>query len=427
MKEVILSRNRRVPLKQNFHIYRGETSYGERASGAYAFNPTSEGSSPATDRVTYKVIKGPLVEEIHQTFNSWISCVIRVYQHVDYIEFDWVVGPIPWDRWRVDSGQEIVSRFETDLRSNGTFFTDANGRETLRRVRDHRFTWRVESTENVASNYYPVTSWMFIRDYEKNLQLTILPDRTEGGSSLHDGEIEMMVHRRLMRDDGFGVDEPLNEPGEDNRGLIVRGKHYVIVDDIRTSVQKMRILTKSLANKPIMAFRPQGTRAEEVLSRERSEFIGLDRKLPLNINLLSLERWDDHRALIRLEHIFEVNEDPKYSRPRRVSLRDLFSPMRVTSAEEVTLNGQVGKTLATAQQMQWQVEFDPYFNYTNQLTQIDSTGKPCKVFTIISFNTNNFLCVFFAETNDFRESTDNLVLFLYPMEIKTYLITFERS
>lgn len=44
----------------------------------------------------------------------------------------------------------------------------------------------------MAGNYYPVTSRIFIKD--ANTQLTILNDRSQGGSSLRDGEIELMVN-----------------------------------------------------------------------------------------------------------------------------------------------------------------------------------------------------------------------------------------
>lgn len=48
-----------------------------------------------------------------------------------------------------------------------------------------------EETEPVSSNYYPINSRIFISDNEK--QLTILTDRSHGGSSLKDGQIEIMV------------------------------------------------------------------------------------------------------------------------------------------------------------------------------------------------------------------------------------------
>ena len=42
-------------------------------------------------------------------------------------------------------------------------------------------------------------------------QFTILTDRSQGGSSMQDGDMEIMIHRRLLYDDAFGVGEPLNE------------------------------------------------------------------------------------------------------------------------------------------------------------------------------------------------------------------------
>ena len=36
-------------------------------------------------------------------------------------------------------------------------------------------------------------------------------DRSQGGSSLKSGEIELMLHRRFLIDDDRGVEEALNE------------------------------------------------------------------------------------------------------------------------------------------------------------------------------------------------------------------------
>lgn len=38
---------------------------------------------------------GPVVQEIHQTINEWVSQVVRIYPEEEHIEFDWLVGPIP--------------------------------------------------------------------------------------------------------------------------------------------------------------------------------------------------------------------------------------------------------------------------------------------------------------------------------------------
>lgn len=47
--------------------------------------------------------------------------------------------------------------------------------------------------------------------------------------------LSLQVHRRLMYDDGRGVDESLDEPGENGKGLVIRGHHIVLVDDFENS------------------------------------------------------------------------------------------------------------------------------------------------------------------------------------------------
>ncbi len=44
-------------------------------------------------------------------------------------------------------------------------------------------------------------------------------DRAQGGSSINEGELELMIHRRTRLDDSRGVGEPLNEKGKDGLGL----------------------------------------------------------------------------------------------------------------------------------------------------------------------------------------------------------------
>ena len=48
----------------------------------------------------------------------------------------------------------------------------------------------------------------------------------------------MMIHRRLIVDDGRGVGEPLNETGQDSQGLRQFVRHYVLFDGDYRTVQK---------------------------------------------------------------------------------------------------------------------------------------------------------------------------------------------
>lgn len=86
-----------LPFSQEFLYYEGATGNNEvfenRSSGAYIFRPI--GTAYNLNQTSSKVYKGPLVDELHTTVTSWISSVTRLYKDAKYIEFEWLVGPIP--------------------------------------------------------------------------------------------------------------------------------------------------------------------------------------------------------------------------------------------------------------------------------------------------------------------------------------------
>lgn len=451
VKALQLADGRRMALRQNLLYYDADGKFRpEKNSGAYIFNPTERGAQriATNNKVELLVQRGAVLEEVQQVFSPWCSQVIRVYKHSDYVEFQWLVGPIPLQaditgasgsQLSVENGREIISAYETDMKTNGTFFTDSNGRETIRRLRNHRSDYRLLTTEHTASNYYPVTSWIFIRDYNRNLQLSLLPDRPQGGSSIRDGQIELMLHRRLLQDDGLGVDEPLNEPGIDKHGLIVRGKHYLLAGPIDAVIRSTRQLSKHLHLRPIQWFQAppaginllpnsaiqhqlsnlnmnsnlntldsllqqandQNSKANPV---SRFKFTGLRDYLPKMVNLLTLESWDNETVLIRLEHIFEINEDADLSRPVQVSLKMMFRNFKIISAREMTLNGLQDIDVARINRLRFRTATDPYKNYTDELSE---------------FINMDFVSPLLESS---QQGEDLLVVELRPMDIRTFLV-----
>lgn len=84
------------------------------------------------------------------------------------------------------------------MKTSGLFYTDSNGREMIERKLNYRSTYNYTNEEPVASNFYPVTSRIMLRDKEKNLDLAVVTDRAQGGSSLQDGQIQLMVNLSLI-------------------------------------------------------------------------------------------------------------------------------------------------------------------------------------------------------------------------------------
>lgn len=107
------------------------------------------------------------------TFGDWAAQEVTLYDDGEYVEVDWTIGPINVNE---GLGKEVILRYDTDIQSQGKFYTDANGRELLERTRDSRPTWAYTVTEPVSGNYYPVNSRIYVKDATR--QLTILTGKT---------------------------------------------------------------------------------------------------------------------------------------------------------------------------------------------------------------------------------------------------------
>lgn len=334
-------------VNQAFYWYNGSI-IEEQPSGAYIFRPNSSHANLISTGGKVETFKGPMVQEVRQVVSPYISQVVRLYTGQKHAEFEYTVGPIPvGDHW----GKEVITRFDTDIKSNQLFYTDANGREMQERKRDYRPTWTLDNTEPVAGNYYPVNSRMYIKDSAK--QLTVLTDRSLGGASLKDGSLEIMLHRRLLKDDKRGVAEPLNETGILGKGLIVRGKLCVILAPPKSSAALHRELGEKLLLEPVLTFAPNSLTFKKWTSQFNSLHSGLTRELPANVHLLTLETMSD-TALIRVEHQYEAGEDPKLSQPVNISLAGLFNDFDIESMTEMNLAA--NQLLADKQPLYWNIK-----------------------------------------------------------------------
>ncbi|XP_066147908.1 lysosomal alpha-mannosidase-like [Euwallacea fornicatus] len=337
----IVINNLEVPVSQNFYYYKGfvgdNRQFENRSSGAYIFRPDGALVKVA-EKINYTIYRGDIVAEVHQVFNEYISQIIRVNAIDNYVEFDWVVGPIPHDG---TSGIEVVTKYTSDLKSDSTFYTDSNGKELLKRVRNFRPTWKLNLSEPVTGNYYPVTSQISIRDETADMDLAVLVDRAQGGSSLNDGEIELMVHRLCLHDDAFGVGEALNETAF-GKGLVARGSHYITIGTKNSENDKsIAAITKDVAQRRLLdtwTFVTPKPNKDDVISYDL-EFSGLRQSLPENVQILTLEPWIGFSFLLRVEHVFEKGEDSVLSQPTQVNLATIFNSFEIVSARETTLGG----------------------------------------------------------------------------------------
>ncbi|XP_042025665.1 alpha-mannosidase isoform X2 [Salvia splendens] len=294
-----------IPVQQSYLWYASSPGEADpQASGAYIFRPTGSLPSVVSRSVPLKIIRGPLVDEVHQQFNSWIYQIIRVYKDKDHAEFEFTIGPIPTD----DSiGKEVITRLSANMATDQVFYTDSNGRDFLKRVRDYRADWPLTVTQPVAGNYYPINLGIFIED--KKSELSVLVDRATGGSSISDGEIELMLHRRILKDDSRGVGEPLDEivciNNNTCEGLTVRGNYYVSVDQLGSGARWRRRAGQEIYSPLVLAFSHEESEKWSSSYQVDGSSMASNYSLPLNVALITLQEMGDGSVLLRLANLYE--------------------------------------------------------------------------------------------------------------------------
>jgi hypothetical protein len=312
-----------ISLTQSWQWYRSSAGTPDdgQASGAYIFRPVDSNTTSLGGKATITVVKGKVSDEVHQVVSNIVSQVVRLYHSKPYVEFEYTLGPIDVTD---GIGKEVVTRFSSDLDSGKTFFTDANGREVLERTLNYRKDWPLQVHEPASGNYYPVNTRIMIQDAKQDLQLTIVTDRSQGGSSLLPGEVELMVNRRITHDDGRGVGEPLNED------IVVRGKYWIFLDSITASTELHRLYAERLQN-------PLATFFTEAALPSRTQNLKMLAKtdLPENVHLMSVQKLDDEGfILLRLAHLFAEGESSTLAVPVTVDL----STLGVELVQELSLS-----------------------------------------------------------------------------------------
>ena len=320
-----LSSNTTIPISQEFLYYPANND-----SNAYVFRPLEQTPRPVapSNPVRLEVISGALYSEVRQYVADWVSGTVRLTEGSPVIEFDYTIGPVPI----ADAvGKEIITRFNTGIRSQSTFFTDSNGREFQQRKKDYRPTWNYTVTEPVSGNYYPMTTAVRLEDDQWSL--AILTDRAQGVTSMTDGSIEICLHRRV-----FNSFVPLNETGDDGRGLVISGRHSILLNPPQLQADAIRALQSQIYTPSHIELAAVTMTADQYIATHEIEDSYLQSPLPNNVDLVTLTVHNNNKStlLIRLAHLFAVNDQSDLAKPVTVDLSQLFK-RNLISLEEVSL------------------------------------------------------------------------------------------
>jgi lysosomal alpha-mannosidase len=218
--------------------------------------------------------------------------------------------------------------------------------------------------------------------------MSVLNDRTQGGSSLTEGTVELMVHRRLTKD-GSGGSFHIDELGIDGKGLVVRGKHLLFFNTISDSAKLYRDFSQRIFMGPIVSFAKYTSTEAEFRTKHVTSFSGVEKALPENVNLLTLENWKKNQLLIRLEHFYESSDNNDLSKAVTVDLQTLFKTFKITNIVETTLAA--NEILSESERLHWNTNV--WFNEESQRSRraVDSNIEltPQQIRTFILTVDNN--------------------------------------
>jgi lysosomal alpha-mannosidase len=205
-----------------------------------------------------------------------------------------------------------------------------------------------------------------MEDSDKNDVLIFL-DRSQGGASIHDGSVEIMVHRRLLDSDpSTSMNEPLNETAY-GKGLVVRGKHLLIIDTPKNSASVHRTNAQQLYMQPISTFALTDLSYASYSTNYRQTWSALVDTMPRNLHLLTLDQLEPKQYLVRVEHYFELHEDDIYSQPIQIDLQKLLTSLgTIVDFVELTLTANL--PLAELNRLNWTTT-------ENESSYWDATGE----------------------------------------------------
>ncbi|NWQ60285.1 MA2B2 mannosidase, partial [Neopipo cinnamomea] len=402
--------NQTVQLTQEFLEYHvnGDTTKGP-ISDNYLFGPNAS-AVPVSKAVGLEVVSGALMTEIRQYFYSNVTS--QDYQYAVYtriytvpegydgkllchrIEQEYSVGPLELNR-------EAVLRTSTNLNTKQLLFTDNNGYQMQKRP----FKAYVNNT--VARNYYPMVQTAYIED--DTTRLMLLAERAHGVSSQGNGQVEVMLHRRLWNNLEWNVNNNLTL----NDSSVVRPVIWLILGTKAVTNILYRSSGLALEHRPVVMFGAlSGDKPKLPGQLQQNSVHGSPVTVPPNLHLqtLSIPGWryssnhaeqirsirmgkqkegdpDFSRVLLRIRHLYEVGEDPVLSQPVMVDLKSLLKGLgSVTAVEERSLTGTWD--VNTLKRWKWKTAQYPskgFFNSTKTSENFTVTVHPEEIRTFFVY------------------------------------------
>ena len=170
----------------------------------------------------------------------------------------------------------------------------------------------------------------------------------------------------------------------------MRGRHWLYFGLIDDANQVRRQMIEGLNFPATLAF------ASGAIQTAQPTFSAIAKAFPDNVKLTTLTSnyaaFNDGALMLRVAHLYSVNEHPTLSAPATISFADIFSKAGLTilNMRETTLSGNQDKAEWEAKKLHWQ------------------TNVPVKSESYVAFDPTD----------------EDLKVTLRPMEVRTFMVNF---
>ncbi|KAJ7423563.1 alpha-mannosidase 2 isoform X3 [Pitangus sulphuratus] len=181
---------------------------------------------------------------------------------------------------RGEYNRELAMRISSDINSRNRFYTDLNGYQIQPRL--------TMSKLPLQANIYPMTTMAYIQDV--GVRLTLHSAQSLGVASLKNGQLEVIMDRRLMQDDNRGLGQGV----QDNKitanifRLLLERRHGTDVNEEKAPVSFPSLLshlTSLFLNHPVI---PMTTNAESGVPEVMNIFSPLMLSMPCDMHIVNL-------------------------------------------------------------------------------------------------------------------------------------------
>lgn len=229
-----------LPIEISYNVYYSSAgdSKSSQASGAYIFRP----DGPSKIHCEFKqpeVLQGQLQATLFvkcEGFTDSIGLIIRIKKQGDDLTPS-IVHQVNglWGNY----GKELVVVYNSPIEAD-SFITDTNSLHNITRVLNSKPDFPYNPEESVAGNYYPITSYIQVKDTATQEFLAVVTNHAQGASA-QKGRIEVMLQRACNNDDGRGLIESMSEKGGDGKPISHTTVHRLVLGRNETQIYMARL------------------------------------------------------------------------------------------------------------------------------------------------------------------------------------------